>query len=221
MILVWFCIAWLVGIVLGDWLKLPVLPTALLAGTLVVLGALWWQRRDVRMPLLLATALLLGGVRIGVAQPQTTARSVWAYAGHEVMLEAYVAQQPDRREDKQRAVVAAEQLSLNGQSRDVEGEVLLNLPPVPELRYGERVRVEGLLELPPSNGDFDYRAYLARHGIHAMMNKPKLIPLDGNRGAWWQRVALQLNDHARHTSLHLISEPHASLLVGILLGVQS
>jgi competence protein ComEC len=221
MILVWFCVAWLLGIVLGDWLHLPTLPSAALAGALVALGGLWWQRRDVRMPLLFVATLLLGAVRIGMAQPQTTMHSVWAYAGAAVVIDGYVAQQPDRREDKQQAVLAAEQLVLDGEQHMVEGQVLLRLPPVPELRYGERLRVDGLLELPKSSDDFDYRAYLARHGIYVLMSKPKLTPLDGNRGAWWQRAALQFNDHARRTSLHLLPEPHASLLVGILLGVQS
>jgi competence protein ComEC len=38
----------------------------------------------------------------------------------------------------------------------VAGTVLLRLPPVPELRYGQRVRLEGRLEQPQSEGEFDY-----------------------------------------------------------------
>ncbi len=45
--------------------------------------------------------------------------------------------------------------------------------------------------------------------------------MPGNDGAWWQRTALRLNDHARYTGLHVIGEPHASLLIGILLCIQS
>ncbi len=99
--------------------------------------------------------------------------------------------------------------------------MLLKLPPNPELRYGQRVRVSGTLELPPSDGDFDYRAYLERHGVRVLMSRPQVEPLSGTGGAWWQRDLLRLNDRARATALRLIREPHASLLVGILLGVQS
>ena len=53
------------------------------------------------------------------------------------------------------------------------------------------------------------------------MTKPKLTILPGVAGSWWQRTALGLNDRARQTALQLISEPHASLLIGILMGVQS
>jgi competence protein ComEC len=137
------------------------------------------------------------------------------------MLEGYVTEQPDRREDTQRAVLQAERMIVHGQERMVDGHVLVRLPPVPTLSYGERVRVQGTLEQPRNDGDFDYRAYLARRGIYVLMNEPDLLLLPGNNGAWWQRTALQLNDYARTTSLHLIGEPHASLLVGILLGVSS
>lgn len=44
--------------------------------------------------------------------------------------------------------------------------------PLTSLTYGELVRVEGDLRRPPvarNPGDFDYRAYLARHGIHSIL----------------------------------------------------
>jgi competence protein ComEC len=219
--LLWFCIVFLVGIVIGDYLRLPAGALALVAGGLLALGGLWWRRRELRLPLLLVAALLFGAARMALAQPVTTAASVWAYNGRRVVVTGVVAQQPDRREDRQSAVIAAEALELEGGARAVAGSVLLRLPRVPELRYGQRVRLEGRLEQPQSEGEFDYRAYLARHGVYSLMTKPKLTILPSTGGSWWQRLTLGLNDRARATGLHLISEPHASLLVGILLGVQS
>jgi len=221
MLLIWVCLVWLLGIVVGDWLKLPALPLGLIAAACAALGVVWWRQRNVRMPLLLAATCLLGMTWIAMAQPETTARSVWAYTGQKVVLIGTVAQQPDRREDKQSAVLAAELLMIDGGERVVAGLVLLKLAPTPELRYGQRVRLEGKLDQPKSGDDFDYRAYLARHGVYALMTKPKLALLPGEGGTWWQRMMLGLNDRARQTGLQLISEPHASLLVGILLGVQS
>lgn len=219
--LIWFCIIFLVGIVVSDWLKLPTLPLALAAGALTAIALIWWSRPNVRLPLLLVVMLLLGAARLAYAQPTTDERSVWAYVGQKGFVTGIVTQQPDRREDQQRATISAEQIELNGVMRQVEGLVLLKLPPNPELRYGQRVRLEGRLEQPETGEDFDYRSYLARHGVYVLMTKPKLTILPGVGGSWWQRTALGLNDRARQTALQLISEPHASLLLGILLGVQS
>jgi competence protein ComEC len=146
---------------------------------------------------------------------------VWTDVGRKAFVTGTVTQQPDRREDRQSATISAEQIEFDGQARHVEGLVLLKLAPNPELRYGQRVRLEGRLEQPQTGEDFDYRSYLARHGVYVLMTKPKLTILPGTGGSWWQRTALSLNDQARRTVLQLISEPHASLLVGILLGIQS
>lgn len=221
MLLIWLCSAFLAGIVVGDIAAAPVEPA--LAGAFGAAGvAVVWRPRPIpRLALLLVVSGSLGVARIGMAAPSTTERSVWAYAGAKVAISGYVARQPDRREDKQSAVIDAEQLLFDGVARTAQGLVLLKLPPNPELRYGQRVRVYGTLELPPSEGDFDYRAYLERHGVRVLMTRPHIEALPGAAGAWWQRDLLRLNDRARATSLRLIREPHASLLVGILLGVQS
>jgi competence protein ComEC len=219
--LIWFCVVFLVGIVLGDWLKLPTLPLALVAGGLTSMGLIWWPRHNVRLPMLLAATCLFGAARLAYAQPTTTERSVWTYVGRKAFVTGTVTQQPDRREDRQSATISAEQIEFDGQVREVEGLVLLKLAPNPELRYGQRVRLEGQLEQPQTGEDFDYRSYLARHGVYVLMTKPKLTILPGVGGNWWQRTTLGLNDRARGTALQLISEPHASLLVGILLGIQS
>lgn len=221
MLLIWFCIAFLLGIVIGDTLTLPALPTTVFSCSLAVLGIVCWRQRDVRLALLLAAACLLGAARMVWAQPETTERSIWYYNGANAVIVGTVTQQPDRREDKQTAVITAEQLSIGSAQQVVAGQVLLKLPPNPELRYGQRIVVEGRLEQPRSGDEFDYRVYLARRQIYTLMQQPKLRLLDDQGGTWWQRRILELNDRARRTSLQLISEPHASLLVGILLGVQS
>ena len=109
MILVWFCVVWLLGIVLGDRLHLPTVPAIALAGGFASIGVIWWPRRNLRMPLLLAATLLLGSARIAVAQPQTTAQSVWSYAGGRGRARRFCgrAARPPRRYAARRAGSAA------------------------------------------------------------------------------------------------------------------
>lgn len=221
MLLIWFLIAFLLGIVAGDWLHIPALPLAGAAALCAGLSVVLWRQRDARMSLLLAAACLLGMARIAAAVPVTTERSVWRFVGHTLVIEGTVVRQPDRREDRQSAVIAAERVTIGEEAHDAEGLVLLKLRPNPELRYGQRISVAGYLDLPASDGEFDYRAYLARHGVYVLMNQPKVALLPGEGGSWWRGALLHLNDRARQTGLRLLGEPHASLLVGVLLGVQA
>lgn len=221
MLLIWFCIAFILGIFIGDYLNLPPIMLGLVACGLWLLGIIWWSKRAARLALLWAGTCILGVARISWAEPITTDRSIWVYNGTNVMISGVVGRQPDRREDAQTAVITVDRLVVDGATRTVEGDVLLRLPPTPELRYGQRVVVEGRLEQPRTGGDFDYRAYLARRNIYSLMQRPKLRLEPGTGGTWWQAAMLSLNDRARLTGLRLVSEPHASLLVGVLLGVQS
>ncbi|WP_026369464.1 ComEC/Rec2 family competence protein [Kallotenue papyrolyticum] len=221
MILFLLCVALLTGIVLGDRLAVPASATGSAAAGVIALALIWWPRRELRLTLLLSAALLLGMARLALAQPSLSQNHVWTYLDQQVQLEGVIAQQPERFEERQRAVLAVERVMHAAQPRVAEGLVLLRLPPTPELAYGQRVRVQGRLELPRSNGDFDYRAYLARRRIYVVMSQPELTVLSGHGGWNWQRALLQLNQRAQQVIQRSLPEPHAALLIGILLGVQS
>jgi competence protein ComEC len=102
--------------------------------------------------------------------------------------------------------------------------VLVKLPAYPERRYGDRLSLKGALTTPREAerpGQFDYRDYLARKGIFALM-EPKTARLLSERNgspAW--AALLDVRDRARRVLLRELPEPQASLAVGILLGLQS
>ena len=52
----------------------------------------------------------------------------------------------------------------------------------PHIRYGDRLRLEGLLAAPPELDDFDYPAYLTRQGIGSVIAFPNVTILNGGEG---------------------------------------
>jgi competence protein ComEC len=111
-----------------------------------------------------------------------------------------------------------------GQARPAEGLVLLKLPPYPERRYGDRLLLMGALTTPREAampGQFDYRAYLARKRVFALMEPTTARVLSENNGGPIWSALLVVRDRARRTLLRELPEPQASLAVGILLGLQS
>jgi competence protein ComEC len=225
MTLILLAIAWMIGIVAADLLHLPLPP--LLVGALIcgIAAALAGRIPRLRLALLLLCFTALGGVRLDLSHVTPTPRSVWLLNDSgDLRIEGVVVDDPKRTEDGQRALVATNRALVNGKTQPVEGLVLVKLPAYPERRYGDRLSLMGALTTPREAerpGQFDYRDYLARKHIFALM-EPKttrlLSELNGNP-AW--AALLDVRDHARRVLLRELPEPQASLAVGILLGLQS
>jgi competence protein ComEC len=91
----------------------------------------------------------------------------------------------------------------------------------PSYAYGDELRIEGRLETPPELEDFSYRDYLARQGIHSMMRYGRITVLSQGHGDPFHRTIYALKGHLQGTIARLFPEPSASLLTGILVGVET
>ncbi|MEJ2485261.1 MAG: ComEC/Rec2 family competence protein [Anaerolineales bacterium] len=119
-------------------------------------------------------------------------------------------------------VLSAEQIVMpDGSRRAVMGQLLANLPTGGEWHYGDRLRIRGVLQTPPEDEDFSYQAYLARQGVYSYMPYASASLLEKGAGNPFLQVVYSF----RETGLRLITgylpDPEASLLAGIVLGVES
>jgi competence protein ComEC len=225
MTLILLAIAWMLGIVAADLLHLPLPPLLVGAVACGVAAVLAGRTPRLRLAALMLCCAVLGGVRLDMTHVTPTPRSVWLLNdGGDLRIEGVVVDDPKRTEDGQRALVAADRALLNGKTQLVEGLVLVKLPAYPERRYGDRLQLGGALTTPREAerpGQFDYRQYLARKRIFALMEPKTTRLLSARNGnpAW--AALLDVRDHARRVLLRELPEPQASLAVGILLGLQS
>ncbi len=223
MILVYLAVAWHVGIVLAKAVQ-PPWQVVLLLGLVALLGALLWRDdRRVRLGAWCALTLLAGAGRFLLARPHFDANSLSTYNDQGwVTLEGVVVDEPDVRETFVNLRVRAEQLTLpDGEQRAVEGLALIKAGRYPERHYGDRVAVEGVLETPPVFEAFSYRDYLARQGIHAMIRYARVTLLGENQANPLLHQIFAFKRRAQATIATIFPEPQASLLTGILLGVET
>lgn len=220
--LVVFTIGWALGSVAiatarfhPVWLLL-LLPVALTVGY-------GWRTAWARKVVWASLGVLFGAGRMLLAQPVFDASHVAAYrATEEVELVGVVVAEPDVRPFYTHVRVRAEQLVLaDGVARPVHGDVLVRAPVYTQIMYGDRVRLRGKLDLPPTLEEFDYRAYLARRGITVMMSYPLLERLAAHQANPILDRLYRFKAHAWRILLRMMPEPQASLLAGILLGIES
>ena len=235
--LFWLSLSFILGILLADWsgLRWPVwLALALLTLALwPLLTRLPWRRlaglgkADRRLklpPVLLLTALALGGLRFQLASPAFTPQDLAFYNGRGAAeLTGWVVEPPDRRDTSTLLRLQIERISFPQDSAAIEvrGQLLALLPPSGNWQYGERMLVSGQPVDPPEGADFSYRDYLARQGVFTYLAYPRVGGLDGERRAGSPLLAAiyALRERAHRTVEALFPPPEGPLLDGILLGL--
>ncbi len=221
MLLVYLVSAWFLGIWLASRFTAVPVPTWLAIGVLSLMGALLLRRQQTAVLLLACLGLLaFGGARYTAVQPTITPAHIAYYNGTtDIIITGVVADEPDVRDRSVNLRVAVAEVELaDGTAVPVSGLIqarVFRFPPIP---YGAQVRLSGALETPPDDADFSYRDYLARQGVHSLMNLPRTAVLAERQGHPLYHAIYTLKARAQATIHLLLPNPQAALLTGILLG---
>jgi competence protein ComEC len=247
--LLWLSLAFLVGIVLGAQLNWPTstwlylvganLVIWLLLGFLKLSGYLHATARvdkianacyprigSLKPPLPLALLLfviLTGAYRFQSVQPVIEPNFIAWYndLDGEVTVEGMLVQPADVRDTyinlkvKVDSLQFAEHLPFS----PVHGLILAKVPPGEVYRYGDRLRLHGRLETPPESEQFSYRDYLVLEGVYSFMGRAYATPLKINQGNPLLKATYALKEKSMGIVYQIYPDPEASLLAGILLGV--
>jgi ComEC/Rec2-related protein len=155
-----------------------------------------------------------------------------------VVLEGAVVSFPEFKKKDQRMFLQVDQICKNSALPDesshkilntinkedckvVDEKILLVVPLSESVDYGQQLRLVGKLTKPRSFRDFDYAQYLERFGVQMILRKPSSIELLSNTGGNLViRTAKKLRNYFEFQLQRVLSEPHSTLVMGILLGVK-
>lgn len=232
-------LAWLAGIALAEALAPGLRPPALLAaaaaaGWLALAGGRSavaqacgegvhrTRRLRLRAAVTLALALALGALRREAAREDLGPGHIAQANGRgSVLLVGRVSQAPERRERGW-----AYRLRLEGHPRAAPGAptrglLLVEAPSYPAHAYGDLLLLEGEPQAPPQLESFDYRAFLARQGVHSLVHRPRIEVLETGGGLGWRRKLIAWQERGARALAAALPEPEAALVTGILLGDDS
>lgn len=131
--------------------------------------------------------------------------------GSSVQIEGYIVAEPDVRQDRQYLAFRPD-----GHRQNIQ----LFMPLYAEYAYGDRVVVKGKLAEAKVFEDFDYRGYLQRFNIFAVMNRPQVLVLKSGQGNPVIQGLLAVKHAFAANVAQKFREPHGSLLLGILIGAK-
>lgn len=240
--LLWISVAFLAGIVAGDWLDTSRWLWFSLAGVFLLFAildsylskkiALWGgvRRRLPVSPGLLLFFFSLGGLRYVLTVTPAWQTNDLAYYNHrgEFVITGWVAAAPDRRDDL--TYYEIETIELTDPSNPdwahaslrIEGRMRVSMDAGAAWEYGDLLRFIARPELPAEDGDFSYRQYLAGMNIHSVAYHPQGVErVGGGYGSPLSAALIRFRQKARETIFATFPQPESGLLSGILLGVDT
>lgn len=157
--------------------------------------------------------LFLGGALYAKALSYETDHGLHALFETEVSFTGRVIREPEVRNGSFVLIVLPD--------GDTSSQILTRTSLSKNISYGERVLVSGVLQEPPVFEDFNYRAFLAKDGIHGMVRGAKISSVwDGtyeHGGQAFMGLLFQWKNKMRET-LSRIPPPSSELLGAMLLG---
>lgn len=146
-----------------------------------------------------------------------------ARLGQTIELIGSVAEEPDARESATLLSIRADALVQGSSTRPVHAGVLARLPSHAAVRYGDRVRISGKLELPEAfesgpGRQFDYPSFLAKEGIGYLLVFADIEALEGSDANPVKAAALGVKQAYLRGERAALPEPEAGLAGGITVG---
>ncbi|MBI4733048.1 MAG: ComEC/Rec2 family competence protein [Chloroflexi bacterium] len=235
--LMWISLAFLTGILAASRFVLPAFIWLALAGGIILLAVLariFLPRLSPLLPgfppstwfliTLSLASFLLGAFRYQLSIPKIDAYHVAWYNDrqYDLLITGTIAAPPDVRDAYTNLRVRVTAVDTGDGDLEAGGLLLVRVDGDESYQYGEIIRLRGQLETPPENDEFSYRDYLARQGIHSYMSSAEVtrlpFPRAGNPLLRW---VYEFKDQALANIYEIFPDPEASLLAGILLGLDN
>ena len=229
--IVWLSLAFIAGILLANQVSLTYDIWLILAGVFLLFALRPRKpaellRLSIRTYLIIVLSLVsfcLGGLRYQLSIQKIDAFHIAWYNDREydLLVTGMLSEPPDYRDTYTNLHLKVEGVDTGSGDLPVKGDLLVRVFPNETYEYGERIRVRGKLLTPPENEEFSYREYLARQGVHSYMSQTEVTHLPGDGGNPIRKAIYAFRDKALENIYLILPDPEASLLAGILLGVDT
>ena len=213
------CLSFIGGIFLNSFLEIPqlLMPGFLILG--ITLISVFWKYRKLRVSGFCFLFLVLGMWRYETADFKIKNNDLLEYndKNESIVLIGRVAAEPDIRENNLKLIIADIEI-IGNSSKRTEGKVLVTANKYPGHQYGDRLKISGKLLTPQEFEDFNYKDYLAKDGIFALMYYPETELLEKNGGNVFYAKILEIKEKLRESLNSNLSPPQSSILAALILG---
>jgi competence protein ComEC len=222
MVLPAIALAWFVGIAAAAFSGAE--PAAAFAASGAVSLLAFMLRPTMRaagLAVLVFPVVALAFIHYNASTPDPAAGAGWMNGTGTVRLRGTIDDIPRERPTSKLYEFAVTQRLDDGVWRAQEGRVLVRMPLYDVAEYGDLAEIEGKLEAPPADADFDYAGYLLRREITSVAQYPEMRVIEEDYTDGVRDRLVRLRESVDDALERALPEPHASFASGTLLGTGS
>ncbi|OGZ18683.1 MAG: hypothetical protein A2175_00095 [Candidatus Nealsonbacteria bacterium RBG_13_42_11] len=223
----YFCLSFAGGIFLGSFL--PEFPSAtgkilLLTGLILglILISVFWQYKKIAV---LGLCILF--FTVGIFWQKTAAAEIlnselksFNDKNEKITLIGIVNDEPVFKEKNIKLQIKNLELEIDGNWKNVAGNVLVTVKRYPEHQYGDKLKITGKLETPPVFEGFNYRDYLKKDGIYSVMNWPEIETIGSGFGSPILKTLFSFKNRLKETAQKFIPPPQEGFLEALIFGAE-
>jgi len=217
----YICLSFIGGIFISSFLNVP----NLIIGELFILG-IFYSLLFFRKKPILAFGLCLIFLSFGILRYQIVLKNFEAQEikdfinfSEQTEFVGKVMKEPDIRQDNINLLINVEKVRINKIDISMSGNILVTANRYPEYQYGDKLSINGLLKEPHIFEDFNYKNYLRKDNIPAVIYYPDISIIEDNSlsSSFYKKI-LYFKDQMRKVIRQNLSPPQSSILSAVILG---
>ncbi|KKT21571.1 MAG: internalization-related competence protein ComEC/Rec2 protein [Parcubacteria group bacterium GW2011_GWB1_43_8] len=178
----------------------------------LVFGIINYRHRTSIIAALFFVAVGFGQLKYGQSDLNGRQSDLRNKTEQRMSLVGIVSEEPEQKENYNRLVLKDE---------ESEGKILVYLQNYPQYKYGDKLKINGILKNPESfSADFSWPAYLAKDGIYYEMFYPQTEFISSGNGFWLKEKLFDLKAKFLLAISKVVPEPHSAFLGGITIGAR-
>ena len=220
-IVLYLCLSFIGGIFISSFFNI----SSFIIGELFILGV-FYSLLFSKKKLILTFGLCLIFLSFGILRYQTVFENFGTQEikdfinfSEQVEFVGKVAEEPDIRQDNINLLINVEKITINKIDISMSGNILVTANRYPEYQYGDKLSIAGLLKEPHIFEDFNYKNYLRKDNIPAVIYYPDISIIEDNSlsSSFYKKI-LYFKDQMRKIIRQDLSPPQSSILSAVILG---
>jgi len=217
----YLCLSFIGGIFISSFFSVPFF----IIGELFILGVFYSLLFFKKKPIL-AFGLCLIFLSFGILRYQTVLRNFetqeikdFINFSEQTEFVGEIIKEPDIRQDNINLLINIEKIIINKIDISMSGRILVTANRYPEYQYGDKLNINGVLKEPHVFEDFNYKNYLRKDNISAVIYYPDISTIeDSSLSFSFYKKILNFKDKLRKVIGQNLSPPQNSILSAVILG---